>query len=82
MVMRWVSGADADCDANLMRIFGPDLAGGADRLEGFLQNLGVGTRPEEHGVKSDEWKDLVEEALAGERGRNFLGDPEFILGRL
>lgn len=82
MVMRWVSGADLDCDASLKRIFGPDLAAGADRLEAFLQNLGIGTRPEEHGVKTDEWRRLVEEALAGERGRNFLGDPESVLGRL
>ena len=82
MVMRWVSGADPDCDASLKRIFGPDLAAGADRLEAFLQNLGVGTRPEDHGVKADEWRGLVEEALAGERGQNFLGDPESVLGRL
>ena len=80
--MRWVSGADLDCDASLKRIFGPDLAAGADRREEFLQNLGSGTRPEEHGVKPDEWRRLVKEALAGERGRNFLGDPEFVLGRL
>jgi len=82
MVMRWVSGANSDCNANLKRIFGPDLAGGANRLEEFLQNLGIDTRPEEHGVKSDEWRGLVEEALADERGQNFLGDPVFILSRL
>ena len=58
------------------------MAAGADQLEVFLQNLGIGTRPEEHGVKTDEWRRLVEEALAGERGRNFLGDPESVLGQL
>ena len=57
-------------------------AAGADRLEAFLQNLGVGTRPDEYGVKADEWRRLVEETLAGQRGRNFLCDPEFVLGRL
>ena len=55
---------------------------GADRLEAFLQNLGVGTRPDEHGVKADEWRRLVDDALAGERGWNFLGDPDFEFGRL
>ena len=55
---------------------------GADRFEAFLQNLGVGTKSEAHGVEPEEWKGLVVEALAGERGRNFLGAPEFVLGRL
>ena len=82
MVMRWVAGNDADCDTALKRIFGPDLKAGADRLEAFLEGLGVATRPEAHGVEPDEWKGLVEEALAGERGRNFLGNRESVLGGL
>ena len=82
MVMRWVAGNDAECDSCLKRIFGPDLAAGADRLEAFLESLGVATRPEAHGVEPDEWKGLVEEALAGERGRNFLGDPKSVIGGL
>ncbi len=82
MVMRWVVGNDADCDDSLKRIFGPDLTAGADKLQGFLEGLGIGTRPEDHGVKPDEWKSLVEGALGGERGRNFLGDRDTVLGGL
>jgi phosphonate metabolism-associated iron-containing alcohol dehydrogenase len=82
MVMRWVAGNDADCDDSLKRIFGPDLTAGADQLQAFLEDLGIATRPEDHGVKPAEWKDLVEEALAGERGRNFLGDRDSVLSGL
>lgn len=82
MVMRWVAGNDADCDDSLKRIFGSDLMAGADRLQAFLEGLGVATRPEDHGVEPAEWKGLVEEALAGERGRNFLGDRESVLADL
>ena len=82
MVMRWVTGNDPDCDVSLKRIFGQDLTAGADTLQAFLEGLGIGTRPEDHGVKPDEWKELVEGALAGERGRNFLGDRDSVLGGL
>lgn len=82
MVMRWVAGNDADCDASLKRIFGPDPTAAADSLQAFLEGLGVATRPEDHGVKPDEWRGLVEDALAGERGRNFIGDRESVLADL
>lgn len=82
MVMRWVAGNNAECDDSLKLIFGPDLTAGADKLQAFLEGLGIGTRPEDHGIEPEEWKGLVEEALAGERGRNFLGDRDTILGGL
>lgn len=82
MVMRWVAGSDAECDANLKAIFGDDLAAGADRLESLISDLGIGIRPTDHGVAENEWKDLVRDALAGERGRNFLGDRDSVLNSL
>lgn len=82
MVMRWVAGSDPDCDASLKSIFGEDLAAGADRLERLIADLGIGTNPSDHGVGEDEWKSLVSDALAGERGRNFLGDSGKVLGGL
>ncbi len=82
LVMRWVSGANDACDAALKRIFGPDLAAGADRLRDFLEGLGVSTLPAAHGVKAEEWEKLVKDALAGERGKNFLGDRNLVLGAL
>jgi alcohol dehydrogenase len=72
-VMRWAMGADPQCDAVLRRIFGPDLEAGAQRLTAFLQGLGVKTDPSVYGVSSSDWARLVDKALEGERGRNFIG---------
>jgi alcohol dehydrogenase len=73
MVMRGAIGADSGCDAALTRIFGADLAAGARRLALFLEDLGVSTAPEDHGIASAEWNGLIDRALAGERGRNYIG---------
>ncbi|WP_374446027.1 iron-containing alcohol dehydrogenase PsrA [Stella sp.] len=72
-VMRWAIGRDAECDRRLAAIFGPDLAAGADRLQRFLEDLGVPTDPAAHGLAPAEWVGLVDRAFAGERGRNFIG---------
>ncbi len=72
-VMEWAIGASPACDEALKRIFGPDLRQGVQRLMKFLQGVGVGTNPSDHGVGRDEWDDLVERAIEGERGRNFIG---------
>lgn len=82
MVLRSVIGLDAACDAALCQIFGPDLAAGADRLQSFLEVLGVSTHPADHGVGSDEWRSIVEEAVGGERGLNFIGSKEGLLSRI
>src|SRR5439155_20941093 len=72
-VMRWSIGHDANCDANLRRIFGDDLAAGADRLAAFLEGQGVATDPAAYGLARKEWWALVEKASQGERGVNFIG---------
>jgi alcohol dehydrogenase len=72
-VMEWSIGCDARCDADLARIFGPDLAAGARRLRDFLEGLGVSTSPAAYGFDEAQWKDLVSRAAQGERGRNFIG---------
>lgn len=82
MVMRSVIGFDEACDAALAQIFGPDLKMGADRLQGFLEELGVSTRPVDHGVESEEWRSLIEDALGGERGLNFIGSKEGLLAQI
>ncbi len=82
MVMRWIIGADRECDKTLSRIFGDNLEAGANRLAAFLKDLGIGIRPEDHGVGAAEWSDIVEQALDGERGRNFLGRPEAVIAKL
>ncbi len=73
MVMRAVTGCDPACDAALKRIFGDDLAAGAARLETLLQTLGVSPHATDHGIAAADWTRLVDDALAGERGRNFIG---------
>ena len=71
-VMRASIGADADCDRALAEIFGPDLQAGVSRLAAFLQGLGVGLSPADHGVGEQEWVSICAAASGGERGRNFL----------
>jgi len=79
LVMRSAIGCDPACDAALKAIFGPDLAAGADRLADFLAGLGVSTRAEDHGIAFGDWRRLVVDALAGERGKNFIGRREALL---
>lgn len=79
LVMRAVIGCDDDCDSALAHIFGSDLSRGADRLEAFLEGLGVSTKAADHGVQDADWSALIEDALAGERGRNFIGRREVLL---
>ncbi len=82
MVMRSVIGADPACDAGLRRIFGPDLKAGADRLERFLLDLGVSVDKADYGVGDGEWRALIENAIAGERGRNFIAPQGRVLESL
>ena len=76
MVMRAAIGVDADCDAALQTIFGPDLEAGAARLSDFLAGLGVSVDPADHGVAAQEWRGIVERAFSGERGKNYVGTRE------
>ena len=76
LVMRAAIGVDADCDAALQTIFGPDLEAGAERLSDFLAGLGVSIDPAGHGVAEPEWREIVERAFAGARGKNFIGTRE------
>lgn len=78
-VMRSVIGRNAACDAALKRIFGEDLHRGADRLEAFLNGLGVSTVATDYGVTRENWIGAIDDALKGERGRNFIGSREAVL---
>ncbi len=71
-------GVDADSDAALQTIFGPDLEAGAERLAEFLAGLGVSVDPAGHGVADQEWREIVERAFAGARGKNYVGTLEGI----
>ncbi len=78
-VMRSVIGQNAACDAALTRIFGTDLNAGADRLETLLTDLGISTRATDYGVTRENWLAAIDDALAGERGRNFIGTRDAFL---
>jgi alcohol dehydrogenase len=82
MVMRSVTGCDPACDASLRRIFGNDLAAGATRLEALLTTLGVSPHATDHGIKAADWSGLIDDALAGERGKNFIGRRESLVAGL
>lgn len=78
-IMRSVIGKDADCDAALKRIFGRDLQKGAATLEQFLTDFGISTTATDYGVTQENWIGAINDALLGERGRNFIGSREAIL---
>jgi alcohol dehydrogenase len=78
-VMRSVVGKNAACDQALSAIFGKDLTLGAATLEKTLTGLGVSTLATDYGPSKSEWIDAVNDALIGERGKNFIGDREAVL---
>lgn len=78
-VMRSVIGRNAKCDSALRRVFGADLMAGAAKLETFLTDLGVSTRPTDYGVTQAQWLAAIDDALKGERGLNFIGSRDAVL---
>lgn len=79
LIMRSLAGAGAACEEVLAEIFDSGLLQGADRLEAFLNGLGVATDPGAYGVTADSWDDLIDGALRNERGQNFIGSGAAVL---
>ena len=79
MVLASVIGEDAECDQNLRRVFGDDLDSAVVALEKFLNGLGVPTKASSYGIQNEQLNELLTTALAGERGRNFIGRLERVL---
>ncbi|MGD9946656.1 MAG: iron-containing alcohol dehydrogenase PsrA [Burkholderiaceae bacterium] len=73
MVLRRALGVDAGRDAVLSEIFGGDLAGAPERLAAFIESLGVATDFGAYGVGEGESLRMVDDAMGGARGRNFIG---------
>jgi phosphonate metabolism-associated iron-containing alcohol dehydrogenase len=73
LVLARALGADAGRDAVLARIFDGALADAPARLSAFLEALGVSTRFETYGVSEPQAAGMIEAALEGVRGRNFIG---------
>jgi phosphonate metabolism-associated iron-containing alcohol dehydrogenase len=79
MIVRSVADAGGLCGQALTEIFGADLHEGARRLDAMLAGLGVSTDPTSYSVSAREWTGLIEDALEGERGRNFIGSKHALL---
>lgn len=73
LVLARALGADAGRDAVLARIFDRALPEAPARLTAFLEGLGVSTRFETYGVSEAQAAGMIEAALDGVRGRNFIG---------
>jgi len=73
MVLERALGVCPGRDAVLARIFDPPLADSPAALRRFLEGLGVSTRFESYGVSDADAARLVDAALRGVRGRNFIG---------
>lgn len=79
MVLRSVQGVGGLCEDCLKQIFGADLVRAADDLEDLMARLGVHCDPASYKVDDTEWQTLIEDALEGERGRNFLGSKDRLI---
>ena len=74
LVARLAIGRSAERDAVLAQALGP-LAQAPARLERFLEDLGVRTQFADYGVDEASAQAMLEAALQGDRGRNFIGAP-------
>jgi alcohol dehydrogenase len=72
LVWKLASGADAARDAVLARVFGAEAAQPWALLDAFLRGVGVKTAFSEYGVGAGEARGMIEAALGGARGRNFV----------
>lgn len=78
-VLQSVIGTGGFREASLKEIFGQDLAKGADDLTAFLGQLGVSHRFADHKIPAESFRSIIDEAFAGERGKNFIGSKESFL---
>ena len=73
IIIESVKGIDGLCGTSLKRVFDGKIDGAADRVAEFLGAFDVSVKPSDHGVTDEEWTGLVDDAFAGERGKNFIG---------
>jgi phosphonate metabolism-associated iron-containing alcohol dehydrogenase len=78
-ILQSVIGTRGFREESLKAIFGDDLIKGADNLTAFLKQLGVGHRFADHKIPFESFQTIVDEAFAGERGKNFIGSKESFL---
>jgi phosphonate metabolism-associated iron-containing alcohol dehydrogenase len=72
MVLQRAIGRSADRDRVLVEALGP-LDVSCQRLQAFLERLGVKTQFSDYGVDGNVADRMIAQALTGARGRNFIG---------
>jgi phosphonate metabolism-associated iron-containing alcohol dehydrogenase len=73
LVLGLAWGQDAARDRILQRIFGNDLNKAQNQLLEFLHSLGVKTEFSDYGVTAEQAEQMINFALQGARGKNFIG---------
>jgi phosphonate metabolism-associated iron-containing alcohol dehydrogenase len=73
LVLGLAWGRDESRDRVLQRLFGNDLVKAQARLRDFLHSLEVKTEFADYGVSAKEAEEMVEYAMQGARGKNFIG---------
>jgi phosphonate metabolism-associated iron-containing alcohol dehydrogenase len=73
LVLGLAWGRDAARDRTLQRIFGNDLNTAQAQLRDFLHSLGVKTEFSDYGVTAEQAEHMIEFAMQGARGKNFIG---------
>lgn len=73
LVLGLAWGRDAARDQTLRKVFGHDLDKAQARLRSFLHSLGVKTEFGDYGVTEAEAEAMIDFAMQGARGRNFIG---------
>lgn len=68
-----------DTAKNLRKIFGVDLNVASNELSIWMNNLGIETSPSAYGYNNEQWTTIVQNALQGERGKNFSGSADTLI---
>ncbi|MDA1043029.1 MAG: phosphonoacetaldehyde reductase [Proteobacteria bacterium] len=79
IVIRSVADAGGLCAEGIGAIFGSTGQAASEHLSGFLNGLGVSTDFHDYGITDAEFIELVDLAIDGERGQNFIGTKENLL---
>lgn len=78
-ILQSVIGTGDFREESLKAIFGDDLVKGADNLQAFLKQFGIGHRLTDHEIPPESFQAIVDEAFIGDRGKNFIGAKESLL---
>lgn len=76
LVIRSVADEGGICAEGIEAIFGTTGRAAADKLSAFLTGLGVSVDFHSYGISDEEFRSLIDLAIGGERGQNFIGSKD------